>query len=189
MGLPLQEAFPRMGEIRGFHVPPKYPSRLGAASTPEVQHLRQRTIKPLYLTSYLLVQACQHLWLVHCDDAAAVHLCSPYDSILAPLRRAVLAELRPFHKALSRVSPKDTLSRKLHTRRLLSTHVSVGYRQQNAGFYIAVKQLKQLFKRLHVALIDSAHSIIILQWCTFPKIQKISFLHFGRVAFKILPVR
>jgi hypothetical protein len=62
-----------MGEIRGFHVPPKYPSRLGAASTPEVQHLRQRTIKPLYLTSYLLVQACQHLWLVHCDDAAAVH--------------------------------------------------------------------------------------------------------------------
>ena len=135
-----------MGGIRGFRVPPKYPSRLGAARTPEVQYLRQRTIKPLYLTSYLLVQACQHLWLVDCDDAAAVHLCSPYDSILAPLRRAVLVELRSFHKALSRVSPKDTLSRKLHTRRLLSTHVSVGYRQQNAGFYIAVKQLKQLVR-------------------------------------------
>ena len=155
MGLPLQEAFPRMGGIRGFHVPLKYPSRLGAARTPEAQHLRQRTIKPLYLTSYLLVQAYQHLWLVDCDDAAAVHLCSPYDSILAPLRRAVLAELRAFHKVLSRVNPKDTLSRKFHTRRLLSTHVPVGYRQQNAGFYIPVKQLKQLFKRLHVALIDS----------------------------------
>jgi len=103
MVLPLQEAFPKMGEIRGFRVPLKYPSRLGAARTPEVPHLRQKTIKSLYLTSYLLVQACQHFWLVHCDDAAAVHLCSPYDSILAPLRRAVLAELRAFHKALSRV--------------------------------------------------------------------------------------
>jgi hypothetical protein len=89
MGLPLQEAFPKMGGIRGFRVPPKYPSRLGAASTPEVQHLRQRTIKALYLTSY-------------------------------------------------RFGP-------------------VGYRQQNAGFYIAVKQSKQLFKRLHVALIDIVH--------------------------------
>ena len=155
MGFPLQEAFPKMGGIRGFRVPLKYPSRLGAANTPEALHLRQRTIKPLYLTSYLLVQAFQHLWLVHCDDAAAVYLCSPYDSILAPLRRSVLAELRTFHKVLFRVAPKVTLSRKLHTRRLLSTHVPVGYRQQNAGFYIAVKQLKQLLKRHHVALIDS----------------------------------
>ena len=146
-----------MGGIRGFHVPLKYPSRLGAARTPEVQHLRQRTIKPLYLTSYLLVQACQHLWLVDCDDAAAVHLCSPYDSILAPFHCAVLAELRPFHKALSRVSPKDTLSRKLHARRLLSTHVPVGYRQQNAGFNIAFKHLKQMLKRLNVALIDMVY--------------------------------
>jgi len=88
-----------MGEIRGFRVPLKYLSRLGAAYTPEVQHLRQRTIKPLYLTSYLLVQACQHLWLVDFDDAEAVYLCSPYDSILAPFRFAVLAELRFFTKS------------------------------------------------------------------------------------------
>ncbi|RLB87044.1 MAG: hypothetical protein DRH26_16385 [Deltaproteobacteria bacterium] len=156
-----------MGEIRGFRVPLKYLSRLGVARTPEVQHLRQGTIKPLYLTSYLLVQACQHFWLVDCDDAAAIHLCSPYNSILAPFRRAVLAELRPFCKALSRANTKDTLSRKLHTRRLLPTHVPVGYRQQNAGFYIAVKQLKQLFKRLHVALIDSPHFRKYLKYCRF----------------------
>ena len=42
--------------------------------------------------------------LLTCNDAAAIHLCSPYDSIIAPTHRAVLAELRSFRKALSRVT-------------------------------------------------------------------------------------
>jgi len=65
--------------------------------------------------------------------------------------------------------PEGYFSRKLHTRRLLPTHVPVGYRQQNAGFYIAVKQSKQLFKRLHVALIDMMHREKFLQYCRFQK--------------------
>ena len=59
------------GEVRGCHVPQKYPDRLGAAFTPKAQHLRQKTKKSLYLAIHLLVQAIQHLWLVLLDDACS----------------------------------------------------------------------------------------------------------------------
>lgn len=64
------------GNVRDYHVPWKYlTDRLGSAHTPVALHLRWRTLEPPYLSTYLLVQACQHLWLVYFNDAAAVHLC------------------------------------------------------------------------------------------------------------------
>ncbi len=41
---------------------------LGPASSPVAQHLRQEISKHLYLATYLLAQAYQHLWLVRSDD-------------------------------------------------------------------------------------------------------------------------
>ena len=65
------------GNVRDYHVPRKYlTDRLGSAHTPVELHLRWRMLEPPYLSTYLLVQACQHLWLVYFfNDAAAVHLC------------------------------------------------------------------------------------------------------------------
>ena len=51
------------GGIRGYHVPHKYPNRLGFAPTPTALHLRQRSYEPLHLAAHLLVKAYQHLWL------------------------------------------------------------------------------------------------------------------------------
>ena len=155
MGLPLQEAFPRMGGIRGFHVPLKYPSRLGAASTPEVQHLRQRTIKPLSLTSYRFgssLSAPLACWLWRCCSGSLMFTIRLNPCSFPPCGAG---RVEAFSQSPLPGYPEGYFSRKLHTRRLLTTHVPVGYRQQNTGFYIAVKQSKQLFKRLHVALIDS----------------------------------
>ena len=52
------------GGRRAYHVPLKYLRGLGLAYLPMVQRLCQMSKKHLYLTMYLLVQACQHLWLV-----------------------------------------------------------------------------------------------------------------------------
>jgi len=41
---------------------------LGLASPPVALHLQQKIVKLLYLATYLLVQAYQHLWLVVSDD-------------------------------------------------------------------------------------------------------------------------
>ena len=40
----------------------------GRVSPPVVPHLRWRSSEPPDLTTCLLAQACQHLWLVLCDD-------------------------------------------------------------------------------------------------------------------------
>src|SRR4051794_36660559 len=61
---PLQFAFPR-GEATGLLRSSPRPLRgKGRAFRPVVHHPRQGTMQPLYLTTYLLVQASQHLWLV-----------------------------------------------------------------------------------------------------------------------------
>ena len=49
------------GELRAYHVPLVYPRGLGPSSTPVVLHLRQVTHEHLFLTTYLLVQACRPL--------------------------------------------------------------------------------------------------------------------------------
>jgi hypothetical protein len=55
------------GEIWAYHVPLEYPRGLGLAFLPVAQQLRQGIGKPLFLTTHLLVQAFQHLWLVGND--------------------------------------------------------------------------------------------------------------------------
>ena len=49
------------GDLRAYHVPLVYPRGLGPSSTPVVLHLRQVTHEHLFLTTYLLVQACRPL--------------------------------------------------------------------------------------------------------------------------------
>src|SRR6516164_7280462 len=65
--LTLRRAFPR-GRQRAYHVPPMYQCGLGRASPPVVRHLRRGSSEPPDLTTYLLVQAIQHLAPVLCDD-------------------------------------------------------------------------------------------------------------------------
>lgn len=46
----------------------EYQNGFGLACPPVVPHLRQMITQHLHLTTYLLAQACQHLWLVRIDD-------------------------------------------------------------------------------------------------------------------------
>ena len=69
----LRRAFPNdlggcVGGRRAYHVPPLSLCGLGRASPPVVRQLRQGSSEPLDLTTYLLVQATQHLALGLCDD-------------------------------------------------------------------------------------------------------------------------
>jgi len=57
------------GELRAYHVASLKPRGLGPASTPVARQLRRVSSEYPDLATYLLVQACQHLWLVPCDDA------------------------------------------------------------------------------------------------------------------------
>ena len=69
----LRHAFPddlgdRMGKRRAYHVPPLSLCGLGRVSSPVVRQLRHGSSEPTDLTTYLLVQAIQHLALGLCDD-------------------------------------------------------------------------------------------------------------------------
>src|SRR5262249_20852834 len=58
------------GGLRAYHVASLKPWRgLGPASTPVARHLRRVSSEHPALATHLLVQACQHLGLVPCDDA------------------------------------------------------------------------------------------------------------------------
>jgi hypothetical protein len=60
---------PATAAQRAYHVPQvEHEGGLGRVSSPVVQHLRRRSSEPPNLTTCLLAQACQHLWLVLCDD-------------------------------------------------------------------------------------------------------------------------
>ncbi len=72
-----------------FHMSTK--SRLGSAFPPVVQHLRQRTVDSLNLTTYFLVQACQHLWLVVHDDVYQQFTFINHTTQFERLRRLMLA--------------------------------------------------------------------------------------------------
>jgi hypothetical protein len=56
------------GRRRAYHVPSQSRCGLGRASPPVVRQLRRRSSEPPDLTTYLLVQACQHLALGLYDD-------------------------------------------------------------------------------------------------------------------------
>jgi len=57
------------GGLRAYHVAPLRRRGLGRASTPVARHPRRLSSEHPDLATYLLVQACQHLWLAPCDDA------------------------------------------------------------------------------------------------------------------------
>jgi hypothetical protein len=144
------------GEQRAYHVPRvELLGGLGRASTPVVQHLRVPSSERHNLTTYLLVQACQHLWLVLCDDAngASPGLTLPPDPGPRPPwcwqspcrlarsrpgtalpRDATRADARnSLTTSLKLENPaEDTLSRELRTPPFPATHVPVGYNWQNS---------------------------------------------------------
>ena len=64
----LSAAVANRGRRRAYHVSLVCPCGLGRASPPVVHHLRRRSSEPPILTTYLLVQAIQHLTLVLSDD-------------------------------------------------------------------------------------------------------------------------
>ena len=68
LGSPYGSLSPK-GGLRAYHVAPPKPRGLGPASTPVARHLRRGSSEPPDLATHLLVQACQHLWLVLCDGA------------------------------------------------------------------------------------------------------------------------
>jgi len=57
-------AFPESGGLRAYRVPRMIIDGLGSACSPVARQRRQGKGKPLHLATYLLVQACQRLWLV-----------------------------------------------------------------------------------------------------------------------------
>ena len=59
---------PTTAALRAYPVPPVFQSGAGPSISPAVQHSRWTIGKSPYLTAHLLVQACQHLWLVWHDD-------------------------------------------------------------------------------------------------------------------------
>src|SRR6516162_1437549 len=68
LGSPYGSLSPK-GGLRAYRVAPPKPRGLGPASTPVARHLRRESSEPPDLATHLLVQACQHLWLVLCDGA------------------------------------------------------------------------------------------------------------------------
>ena len=72
-------------ELRAYHVSRACQSGLGLASPPVARRLRQVSWEHLILATYLLVQACQHLWLVLSNDVYQRFTCVVlYHSILVP---------------------------------------------------------------------------------------------------------
>jgi hypothetical protein len=97
------------GEQRVYHVPRvELPDGLGCASTPVVPRLRVPSSEQHNLTTYLLVQAYQHLWLLLCDDAFGTSLRLAMPSHPGP-RPLWCSQSSPFpHRAVTwRDSPSD----------------------------------------------------------------------------------
>ncbi len=87
--------------ISTFHINTTI-SNLGSAPPPVVQHLRRRTLEPSRLTTYLLVKACQHLWLLQFNGSAAVHLIINHIALSWLPTALMLAELSLPHGSLSK---------------------------------------------------------------------------------------
>src|SRR5262245_48373355 len=71
----------RLGKRRAYHVPPVSRCGWGRASPPVVRQLRRGSSEPPDLTTYLLVQAIQHLalGLVTTFNSASPELTRPHD--------------------------------------------------------------------------------------------------------------
>ncbi len=77
-------------------------SNLGSARPPVAQHLRRRTLSPSSLATYLLVRACQHLWLSASYGSAAVHMIINLIALSWLPTALMLAELSLPHGSLSK---------------------------------------------------------------------------------------
>ena len=101
---------------RAYHVPSQSLCGLGRASPPVVHRLRRRSSEPPDLTTYLLVQAIQHLALGLCDDvySASPELTLPHHpGSQPPLMLGVAASAsRPQPPSMKE---EATLSRELRT--------------------------------------------------------------------------
>jgi hypothetical protein len=110
----------------------------GRSSPPVVPRLRQGITQPLVLTTCLLAQAYQHLWLV---VSHGVYRCftwvdlSTRSWLPTALMLAVAASARA---SATLLSEEATLSRELRTSPLPGTHVPVGYCWQNSRCYRSV---------------------------------------------------
>ena len=73
--------------LRAYPVPHGFPNGSGSSISPAAPHPRGGIGKTPCLSAYLLVQACQHLWLGYFDDVYMRFTCvSRTRSSLAPLR-------------------------------------------------------------------------------------------------------
>jgi hypothetical protein len=82
------ESLSLAGRRRAYHVSPLLQCGLGRVSPPVARRLRWRSSEPPDLATYLLVQACQHLALVLCNDGydASPELTLPHDPGSRPQR-------------------------------------------------------------------------------------------------------
>lgn len=78
---------PKPAALRAYPVPHGFPNGSGSSISPAAPHPRGGIGKTPCLSAYLLVQACQHLWLGYFDDVYMRFTCvSRTRSSLAPLR-------------------------------------------------------------------------------------------------------
>jgi hypothetical protein len=120
------------GRRRAYHVPPMSPCGLGRISPPVARHLRRGSSEPPVLTTYLLVQAYQHLAL---GITYGVYRCFTWVDRATPSwsPTALMLAVAPQPRGvMARPEPEDTLSRELRTPPLPETHVPVGYCWQNS---------------------------------------------------------
>ncbi len=100
---------------------------VGSACSPVARHLRETMRERLHLATYLLVQACQPLWLVGSHDVYQQFTCVSH--VIPPsLPTAVgLAVVHALSRGAHHLVGEATLSQELHTARLPWPHVLVGY--------------------------------------------------------------
>jgi hypothetical protein len=117
------------GRRRAYHVPSRSRCGLGRASSPVVRQLRRRSSEPPDLTTYLLVQAYQHLALGLCDDVyRRFTYVDQYHTILVPNPLVMLGVAALTSRSqLPSMKEEATLFRELRTPRFPATHVPVGY--------------------------------------------------------------
>lgn len=126
---------PLPAAIRAYPVPHVFPSGADPSFTPVVICPRVVIGKDLHLTTHLLVQAYQHLWLVWDDDACQrFTYVGRIRSSLAPLRLGV-SRIRLTSRFDAPSKSEGTLSLKLHTTPLPASHVQVGNGWWNNRFH------------------------------------------------------
>jgi hypothetical protein len=125
MGLPCGALSP-MGGVRAYHVPRMLLDGLGPAFSPATMSSAAVVTSLVLRVAYLLVQACQRLWLVLGDDEySAVHMCWPYHQPNPPTALTLAVTISPRGSTIT-VAGEGTWSRGLHTAGLLPPHAPVG---------------------------------------------------------------